>query len=144
MAEQDVQRLLRDGVIRTVAADEETAANELRTARTHLESAAMLSGSDPNAAFQLAYDAARKAIAAHMRANGYRTGSGQGAHGKTGQHAAAALDDEALEPHLDAFDDLRSLRNRSEYDGLLLDENDVDDALGHARAIVDAVERDLT
>jgi hypothetical protein len=56
----------------------------------------------------------------------------------------AALDDEALEPHLDAFDDLRSLRNRSEYDGLLLDENDVEDALGHACAIVDAVERDVS
>ena len=88
--------MLSDGVIRRVSADEETAQNELRTAQRHLESAATLSGSDPNAAFQLAYDAARKAIAAHMRANGYRVGSGEGAHAKTGQYAAAALGERPL------------------------------------------------
>lgn len=143
MSEPGVQRLLRDGVIRHVAADEQTARTELATARTHLESAETLSGSDPNAAFQLAYDGARKAIAAHMRASGYRIGSGQGAHAKTGQYASVALDDEGLEPHLDAFDDLRSLRNQSQYDAVVLAEGDVEDALDHARAIVEAVENDL-
>lgn len=143
MSEGEVQQLVGAGVIRRTRPDEASARIELRTARTHLESADTLSESDPNAAFQLAYDGARKAIAAHMRANGYRVGSGQGAHAKTGQYASAALHDETLEPHLDAFDDLRALRNQSEYDALVLDDGDVRDALDHARAIVEAVERDL-
>lgn len=143
MTDHDVQRLLSEGVIRRVTSDETTAQAELQAAQTHLQSAETLSAADPNAAFQLAYDAARKAIAAHMRANGYRVGSGQGAHAKTGRYAAAALDDGDLEPHLDAFEDLRTLRNQSEYDALVLEQSDVQDALDHARAIVDAVERDL-
>jgi YD repeat-containing protein len=143
MADRELEKLLQDRVVRRVDPDGPTARVELSTARAHLETAATVASTDPNGAFQLAYDAARKAIAAHMRANGYRVGSGASAHVKTGQYAGAALDAEALAPHLDAFDDLRALRNQSEYDALLLDEADARDALDHARAIVDAVERDL-
>ncbi len=143
MSEREIRQLVADGTLRSVKADEETARVELETARQHVASAALLADSDPNAAFQLGYDAARKAIAAHMRAHGYRPGSGQGAHAKTGRYAAAMLGGSSLEPHIDAFDDLRTLRNQSEYDALLLDESDVLDALDHVRAIVDAVGHDL-
>lgn len=143
MSDSDVAGLVAAGVIRRTEMDEATARVELATARSHLESAAALAGSDPNAAFQLAYDATRKSIVAHMRAKGFRVGSGAGGHVKTGRYAAAALDDPALARHIVAFDDMRTVRNQSEYDALLLDERDAQDALEHAQAIITGVERDL-
>lgn len=143
VSDVDVQRLAGSGAIRRIPADEASARIELQTARSHLRSAETLRESDANAAFQLAYDGARKAIAAHMRAKGYRVGPGQGAHVRTGQYALAALSDDDLSPHLDAFEDMRRVRNQSEYDAVRLEEGDARDALVHARAIVDAVERDL-
>jgi hypothetical protein len=143
MGEEDVEQLVADGIVRRCERDPEGALAELAAARLHLESAAKLAGPDPNGAFQLAYDGTRKAIGAHMRARGLRVGSGAGAHVKTGRYAQAALDDPALAPHVAAFDDLRAVRNQSEYDALLLDEADVVEALSHAHAIVDAVERGL-
>jgi len=143
MGDSKVEELVPAGVIRRTENDDATARAELATARSHLESAAAVAGSDPNAAFQLAYDATRKSIVAHMRAKGFRVGSGTGGHVKTGRYAAAALDDPALARHIVAFDDMRTVRNQSEYDALLLDERDALDALEHAHAIVAAVERDL-
>lgn len=143
MSEDDVERLVAEGVVRRCEPDPGTARAELTAARVHLESAATLAESDPNGAFQLAYDGTRKAIGAHMRACGLRVGSGAGAHVKTGRYAQAALDDPALAPHVAAFDDLRAVRNQSEYDALLLDEADALEALAHAHAIVDALGRDL-
>lgn len=78
-----------------------------------------------------------------MRHRGYRVGKGKGRHARTGQYAMAALDDVAVEEHLDAFDELRQLRNQSEYDALLVDANDVADALARADAIIAAVAKDL-
>lgn len=142
MTDAEIQKLLDDGVIRKIKADTETARVEVATARSHLDTAATAARSDPNGAFQLVYDAARKAISAHMRANGYRVGRGQGAHMRTGRYAEVALP--GVDPrHLDAFEDLRSIRNQSEYDALLLEEHDALEALEHATAIVDAVDRDL-
>ena len=139
----DLERLVGERAIRRCEPDPANARLELATARKHLETAIGAAESDPNGAFQLIYDGTRKALNAHMRAYGYRVGSGPGAHVKTGRYAAAVLDDPALAPHVAAFDDLRSLRNQSEYDALQLDEADVHDALSHANAIVAAVERDL-
>ena len=144
VSESDVERLVADGLVRRCEPDEASARSELAAARAHLESAALLAVSDPNGSFQLAYDAARKAITAHMRFHGLRVGSGAGAHAKTGRYAQAALADPRLKPHIDAFDDMRSLRNQSEYDALLLDERDADDALRHARAVVEAVHQALS
>jgi len=44
---------------------------------------------------------------------------------------------------LAAFDELRQLRNQSEYDALLLDTDDVTDALARANAIINVVDKDL-
>ena len=144
MSDSKVEELVAAGVIRLTEIDEATARVELATVRSHLESAAAVARSDPNAAFQLAYDATRKSIVAHMRAKGFRAGSGAGRHVKTGRYAAAALDDPALARHIVAFDDMRTVRNQSEYDALLLDERDAHDALEHAHAIIAAVEADLS
>ena len=143
MAPSELELLVADGVIREIEADEATAGVELATARKHVDSAAEVAESDPNGAFQLAYDAVRKAVVAHMRARGFRIGSGPGAHIKTGRYLVTAFAEPSLAAHVGAFEDMRRLRNQSEYDALLLDEPDAHDAIGHAHAIVAAVERDL-
>ena len=94
---------------------------------------------DPVGAFTIAYDAIRKALVAHMRANGFRVRSGVGAHYQTGRYGLAALSGRGVDDALAAFDRLRSLRNRSEYRGALVKEADVDVALTHARAVVEVV-----
>ncbi len=78
-----------------------------------------------------------------MRSRGYRVTKGKGHHARTGRYAIAAIDDARVEEHLEAFDELRQLRNQSEYDALLLGSEDVADALARAHAIIEAVERDL-
>ncbi len=122
-----------------VEPDPVTALEEIATARRHIAAAAAIAELDPTLAFTGLYDAMRKAIQAHMRANGYRVSKGAGAHRKTGEYALAALDALNIGPHLDEFDALRQLRNQSEYEALFVQSNDVQQALEHAQAIVDAV-----
>jgi hypothetical protein len=54
-------------------------------------------------------------------------------------YAFAALDAIDVE-HLEAFDQLRQLRNQSEYDALMLEGEDVAEVLAHADAIIRAIE----
>lgn len=143
MSQQELDDLVATGVIERVAADPETARVELDQARLHAESAAEIAERDPVGAFAIGYDAIRKALSAHMRHRGYRVGKGKGHHARTGSYALAALDDPRVEEHLEAFDELRQLRNQSEYDALVLDARDVSDALARADAIIGAVENDL-
>jgi HEPN domain len=143
MSQEELDELVSEGAIERVAADSETARVELGQARLHVESAAGIAERDPVAAFALAYDAMRKTFSAHMRHRGYRVTRGPGHHVRTGKYALAALDDERVEEHLEAFDELRQLRNQSEYDAVLLDTDDVTDALARAEAIIDAVGKDL-
>lgn len=143
MSQQELDELVAAGVIERVAADPETARVELDQARLHAESAAEIAERDPVGAFAIGYDAIRKALSAHMRHRGYRVGKGKGHHARTGSYALAALDDPRVEEHLEAFDELRQLRNQSEYDALVLDASDVSDALARADAIIRAVETDL-
>lgn len=144
MTEADVQRLLAERKIERVEPDPETAREEIATARRHIAAAAEIAELDPTLAFIGLYDAMRKAIQAHMRANGYRITKGQGAHVKTGEYALAALDALGIEEHLDEFDALRQLRNQSEYEALFVQPDEVDEILAHARTIVEAVAGLLT
>ena len=143
MSKEELDELVAEGVIEPVAPDPETARIELEQARLHVESAAEIAERDPVAAFALGYDAIRKALSAHMRARGYRVTKGKGHHARTGRYAIAAIDDARLDEHLEAFDELRQLRNQSEYDALLLDSEDVTDALARADAIINAVDDDM-
>src|SRR2546423_393832 len=143
MTEADVQRLLREGKIRRTNPDREAAFVEISQARRHIASAEKIVDDDPDLAFSALYDAMRKAISAHMRASGYRVTRGEGAHAKTGEYAAAALDHLDINMDLDEFDTLRRLRNQSEYEALEVDEDEVREALEHATAVVDAVSREL-
>ncbi len=143
MSQDELDELTAEGVIEQVAADPETARIELEQARLHVESAAEIAARDPVAAFAIGYDTIRKSLSAHMRSRGYRVSKGKGHHARTGRYAIAAIDDARVEEHLEAFDELRQLRNQSEYDALLLGSEDVADALALAHAIIEAVERDL-
>ena len=143
MSQDELDELVAEGAIERVAADPETARIELDQAQLHVETAAEIAERDPVAAFAIGYDAIRKALSAHMRARGYRVTRGKAHHARTGRYAIAAIDDPIVEEHLAAFDELRQLRNQSEYDALLLDTRDVTDALARADAIIRAVDNDL-
>ena len=143
MSQDELDELVAEGVIERVAADPETARVELDQAHLHVGTAAGIAERDPVAAFAIGYDAIRKALSAHMRAHGYRVTRGKGHHARTGRYAVAAIDDPTLEEHLVAFDELRQMRNQSEYDALLLETHDVVDALARADAIIRAVDKDI-
>jgi hypothetical protein len=102
-----------------------------------------LAKSDPTLAYVALYDAARKAITAHMQAHGYRAANRAGAHQAVGLYAESAFAAGAAVSHIRAFDRMRQIRNRSEYDHQPITERLLATDLGHARAIVAAVEAAL-
>lgn len=142
MGEAEVAALLESGDLERVVADPVTAGREIAMAQQHVESASGLAEADPSAAFAIGYDAVRKAITAHMRARGLRVRSAAGHHRRIGRYAVAALDGDDIAMHVEAFDQLRRLRNQSQYDGLEVEPSEVRDLVVHARAIVAAVRED--
>ena len=62
--EATVTQLIGDRHLQRVAADSETAASLLASAKRHVDSARLTVDGDPEAAYSLAYDAARKAATA--------------------------------------------------------------------------------
>ena len=143
MGEKELRRLRSEGVIEKVEPDMETARQELDGARRHLVSATLIAAEDPAAAFAVGYDAMRKAVSAHLRNGGYRVTKGTGHHHRTGQYAMAALDHLDVAENIEAFDDLRQLRNQSEYDALMVGPAEVAEILSHAYALVAAISDDL-
>lgn len=139
MGEAELRRLVDAGHIEPVRPDLETAREEIATARVHLRAAQQIAELDPTLAFTGLYDAIRKSIQAHMRANGYRVTKGPGAHRKTGEYAIAGLDNLGIDAHLDEFDALRQIRNQSEYGALVIEPAELERAHAHAQAIVDAI-----
>lgn len=115
-----------------VPADHAAAARRLTAARRHLRSAAILARDDPDAAYALLYDAARKAVAAHMQAHGLRARNAPGAHEATAFYAAAVL----AGPSSGELDRMRRFRNRIEYGTTNFDTRQVEHDLRHSEAIV--------
>ncbi len=113
------------GELEVVDADDNAAAAALEESRQHAESARMIAHSDPNGAYQLAYDVSRKAVMSSMRAAGVRVRRGEGAHAITAAYAAIAIDSE-LGRRLDAA---RRRRNRSEYGSTFFDDAAIEDAI---------------
>lgn len=121
--------------IERIPADGAAARERLDVCRRHLESARLLATDDPDAAYALAYDAARKAVAAHMLAAGLRTRNAPGAHEATARYAEEAVDDRSARE----LDRMRRFRNRLEYGTTALGAAQVEHDLAHARRIVEAV-----
>ncbi len=131
-----IAELVHDGRIELVPPDPEAARTILLEARRHLESAETVAASDPNGAYALLYDAARKAVTAHMLAKGCRVAARSGAHQSVVLYAEEALGGGDV-PQLDR---MRRNRNRSEYDVKVFGAAEVAADLGYARGVVAAVE----
>ena len=144
MSRADVETLVAGGVLRRTTSDRDAAARELVIANQHIASSRLVTDVDPAGALVLAYDAARKAIEAHMRANGLRVGTGEGGHAKLAQHGVAAFGDTATGEHFRVFDRVRRVRNSVQYDAFAVEDADVAFALEQAKAIVAVVEADLS
>lgn len=130
-----VDEMVKANLLERVADDPDGAASALDESRRHIASARAIADDDPNGAYQLAYDAARKAVMAHMRAQGVRVRKGEGAHAIAASYARVAID-MALGKRLDG---MRRRRNRSEYGSAYFDAADVLDAMEVADRLVTAV-----
>lgn len=143
MAGPTVADLVRQGRIERVTPDVVAAWGRLREAKTHLASTEKLANSDPILAYLALYDAARKAITAHMQANGYRATNRAGAHQAVGLYAEATLGSSTAARHIKAFDRMRQVRNRSEYEQQPISELLLTADARHPREIVAVVEAAL-
>ncbi|MFI0940368.1 hypothetical protein [Streptomyces sp. NPDC021020] len=96
-----------------VPASRQAAEAELSRARTHVESARQLLGTDPEGAYTLAYDAGRRALAAVLQNQGLRATS-RGGHTVVYEAVRAQLDP-PLGSILRPFNRMRARRNEIEY-----------------------------
>ncbi len=135
-----VARLVAEGRLGVVKADSKAARAKLDEAKRHLNSAAAIAGSDAEGAYSLLYDAARKAIDAHMLAHGYRASKRKlGAHEATAQYASAVVAGQYVEDAA-ALDRMRKQRNRAEYGSWHISEKTLASDLRHAKRLVNAVD----
>jgi HEPN domain-containing protein len=136
----ELDDLLAKGLIETVESDRPMAEQWISDARRHLQAAETVQTIDPSGAYILAYDAARKAVAAALLMTGYRVRSRPGSHQALAQYASV-LARETGEPALDQFDRFRRERNRSEYGSRSFGKAEVDEAIRSAGAILEACTR---
>lgn len=134
-----VAELLAARRLERVPADRPGARARLDAAGRHLRSAARLAEDDPDAAYAVLYDAARKAVSGAMLAVGLRARNAPGAHEAIALYAVAALGGaDAAE-----LDRMRRFRNRIEYGSTHFSPAQVAHDLAHARAVVAAAEAAL-
>lgn len=117
MTSADVEALISAGRIEVVPADLAAAADRLTVVRTHLVAASAIAEIDPDGAYALAYDAARKAVTAHMLASGARPRNRSGSHQAVAQYAVAALGEANRAGTSRHLDRMRRTRNSGEYSG---------------------------
>lgn len=108
-----IDALLAGGRLERVPASREAAESELARSRTHVGSARALMATDPEGAYTLAYDAARRALAAVLQNQGLRATS-RGGH-VTVYEAVRAQLDPPLGNVLRPFNRMRARRNEVEY-----------------------------
>lgn len=126
--------LRNKGLIEKVEPDQAAASGWLDDAGRHLDAATMVANLDPSGAYALAYDAARKSVAAALLMSGHRVLSRPGSHQALAQYAES-IAIQADEPALTRFDRLRRNRNRSEYGSRTFGKAEVAEAIDTAKAI---------
>jgi hypothetical protein len=126
--------LRKRGLIEKVETDQATATGWLEDAGRHVEAATKIAKLDPSGAYVLAYDAARKSLAAALLMTGHRVLSRPGSHQALAQYAES-IAIQVDEPALTRFDRLRRNRNRSEYGSRTFGEAEVAEAIDTAGAI---------
>jgi HEPN domain-containing protein len=129
--------LIAKRFIEPVEVDELTARQWIEDARRHLQAAQAVETIDPAGAYVLAYDAARKSVAAVLLMTGHRVTSRPGSHQALALFAKTLAED-ADEPALAQLDRLRRNRNRSEYGSRTFGAAEVKEAIQNASATVDA------
>jgi len=136
-----VEDLRRRGLLQDIAPDPPAIARLLDDARRHLGTARLAAhASDLAGAYQLAYDAARKACTATLAARGLRV-RGQGAHANL-----ILIMQELYSPApgtlaLEQMDRMRHTRNLAEYQGYPVDPAELEGDLAAAADIVAAAEK---
>ncbi|MEU8624314.1 hypothetical protein [Streptomyces sp. NPDC048669] len=108
-----VDALVDSGGLERVPASRQAAEAELIRAHTHVGSARQLAATDPEGAYTLAYDAARRALAAVLQNQGLRATS-RGGHTVIYEAVRAQLDP-PLGSMLRPFNRMRARRNEVEY-----------------------------
>lgn len=126
--------LLAKGLIEAVDADTAMSRQWLEDARRHLQAAEAIANIDPSGAYVLAYDAARKSVAAALLTTGHRVRSRPGSHQAIAQFAKK-LAKQTDEPMLGRLDRLRRDRSRSEYGSKSFGQAEVREAIETAKAI---------
>ncbi|MDR1634192.1 MAG: HEPN domain-containing protein [Bifidobacteriaceae bacterium] len=142
---ETVDQLIEEERLQKVSPSRELADLMVARARTHLGTAAAVAAADPVAAFQTAYDAARKALMAILTNQGLRPTSTPGSHAVLLEACMAQLDP-PLGGSLLHFDWLRRTRNGAEYpelDAPEISKEDVADAVRLATGIVDVADQVL-
>jgi hypothetical protein len=137
-----VESLIANGDLQRVTADLSSAKSLLEAARRHLSSAASIRESDPEGAYATLYDAARKACAALLEAQGLRATS-RGGHIAVRDAVQAQFAELTGGGVVRPFDRLRRRRNDIEYPGgdSGIDVDEVDEALARATEMVEFAER---
>lgn len=142
MTSKAIQEMIVEGRLDRVQSDPRQAGRMLRSCGHHLDTADQSAGRDPSGSYALLYDAARKAVAAHMLFNGLRVTSRPGAHAAIVAYAEEELVAIGGE-HVAHLDRMRRTRNDTEYEERPVSEQEVRNDLEHARFLVQAVARSL-
>jgi hypothetical protein len=142
MTSSVVQELILEGRLDRVAANPKQASRMLRSCTQHLETADERAGADPTGCYALLYDAARKAVAAHMLFHGLRPTSRPGAHAAVVMYAEAELTRIGA-VHVANLDRMRRTRNDTQYEERPISESEVRNDLEHARSLVQILIREL-
>ena len=108
-----VDQMIERGELDRVVPSREQADLLLKQARAHVETARASAPDDPAGAYSLAYDAARKALAAVLANEGLRASS-RGGHIAVYEAATAQLVP-PLGAQIRPFDRMRRTRNAHEY-----------------------------
>lgn len=133
----NIDQLISDGELQKVEPDVGVAHELLETARKHLASANKIRSSDPEGAFAATYDAARKACAALLQAQGLRPTS-RGGHIALRDAVAAQFGGLTGGKVLRPFDRLRRRRHEIEYPSgsTSLDDDELTEAIQRAEQIL--------
>lgn len=129
-----LDELIARGLVEAVEADVDVAGHWFDDARRHLDAARAIADLDPSGAYVLAYDAARKSVAAALLMTGHRVRARPGSHQALAQFAKD-LASHTSEPALARFGRLRRNRDRSEYDSKNFGQAEVREAIDTAKAI---------
>jgi hypothetical protein len=132
----DFDDLTARRLIESVEGDERLAKEWIEAARRHVQAAQAVESIDPAGAYVLAYDAARKSVAAVLLTTGYRVTSRPGSHEVLARFAKTLAKDTG-EPALEHLDRLRRNRNRSEYGSRTFGAAEVREAIQIAATIVE-------